>query len=148
MEQERLSAGAPPAAPKKKRRWLGTVIAILLVAGLGAAAAGRRLVREIPGERAQARHQRHGDHGAEPAALLLRGRGRRAGVQSFLFHHHPCSRRPSKGRAFIIRFSNSGRAAISPRSVSTARHHSKRRTCFQVAIDGFGKLYLSSWRPA
>jgi hypothetical protein len=38
MEQERLSAGAPPAAPKKKRRWLGTVIAILLVAGLGALA--------------------------------------------------------------------------------------------------------------
>ena len=38
MEQERLSAGAPPAAPKNKRRWLGTVIAILLVAGLGALA--------------------------------------------------------------------------------------------------------------
>ena len=38
MEQERLSAGAPPAAPKKKRRWLGTVIAILLVACLAALA--------------------------------------------------------------------------------------------------------------
>lgn len=38
MEQERSSAGAPPAAPKNKRRWLGTVIAILLVAGLGALA--------------------------------------------------------------------------------------------------------------
>ena len=38
MEQERLSAGTPPAAPKKKRRWLGTVIAIVLVAGLGALA--------------------------------------------------------------------------------------------------------------
>ena len=38
MEQERLSAGAPPAAPKTKRRWLGTVIAVLLVAGLGALA--------------------------------------------------------------------------------------------------------------
>jgi len=38
MEQERLSAGTPPAAPKKKRRWLGTVIAVLLVAGLGALA--------------------------------------------------------------------------------------------------------------
>ena len=34
MEQERLSAGTPPAAPKTKRRWLGTVIAVLLVAGL------------------------------------------------------------------------------------------------------------------
>jgi len=38
MEQERLSAGTPPAAPKKKRRWLGTVIAVLLVAALGALA--------------------------------------------------------------------------------------------------------------
>ena len=38
MEQERQSAGAPPAAPKTKRRWLGTVIAVLLVAGLGALA--------------------------------------------------------------------------------------------------------------
>jgi multidrug efflux system membrane fusion protein len=38
MEQERLSAGTPPAAPKNKRRWLGTVIAIALVAGLGALA--------------------------------------------------------------------------------------------------------------
>ena len=38
MEQERLSAGTPPAAPKTKRRWLGTVIAVLLVAGLGALA--------------------------------------------------------------------------------------------------------------
>jgi len=38
MEQERLTAGTAPAAPKKKRRWLGTVIAILLVAGLGALA--------------------------------------------------------------------------------------------------------------
>jgi multidrug efflux system membrane fusion protein len=37
MEQERLSAGTQPAAPKKKR-WLGTVIAVLLVAGLGALA--------------------------------------------------------------------------------------------------------------
>jgi len=38
MEQQRLSAGTPPATPKKKRRWLGTVIAVLLVAGLGALA--------------------------------------------------------------------------------------------------------------
>jgi len=38
MEQERLSAGAPLATPKKKRRWLGTAIAVLLVAGLGALA--------------------------------------------------------------------------------------------------------------
>ena len=38
MEQERLSAGTPPAAPKTKRRWLGTVIAVALVAGLGALA--------------------------------------------------------------------------------------------------------------
>ena len=38
MEQERLSAGTAPATPKKKRRWLGTVIAVLLVAGLGALA--------------------------------------------------------------------------------------------------------------
>ncbi len=38
MEQERLSAGNPPATPKTKRRWLGTVIAVLLVAGLGALA--------------------------------------------------------------------------------------------------------------
>jgi len=45
-------------------------------------------------------------------------------------------------------FLHAGRAAISPRVVSTARHHSKRRTCFLVAEAGFGKLYLSSWRPA
>ncbi len=38
MEQQRLDAGTPPAAPKKKRRWLGTVIAVVLVAGLGALA--------------------------------------------------------------------------------------------------------------
>jgi multidrug efflux system membrane fusion protein len=38
MEQERLSAGAPPVAPKTQRRWLGSVIAIVLVAGLGALA--------------------------------------------------------------------------------------------------------------
>jgi multidrug efflux system membrane fusion protein len=38
MELERQSAGGPPATPTKKRRWLGTVIAILLVAGLGALA--------------------------------------------------------------------------------------------------------------
>ena len=38
MEQERQSAGTPPAAPGTKRRWLGTVIAVLLVAGLGALA--------------------------------------------------------------------------------------------------------------
>ena len=38
MEQERLSAGTPPATPKTKRRWLGTVIAVVLVAGLGALA--------------------------------------------------------------------------------------------------------------
>jgi membrane fusion protein, multidrug efflux system len=38
MEQERQSADRPPAAPNKKHRWLGTVIAILLVAGLGALA--------------------------------------------------------------------------------------------------------------
>ena len=38
MEQERQTAGTPPAAPKTKRRWLGTVIAIALVAGLGALA--------------------------------------------------------------------------------------------------------------
>ena len=37
MEQERLSAGPSPAAPKK-RRWLGSVIAVLLVAALGALA--------------------------------------------------------------------------------------------------------------
>ena len=35
MEQQRLDAGTPPAAPKKTRRWLGTVIAVALVAGLG-----------------------------------------------------------------------------------------------------------------
>ena len=33
MEQERQ-----PAAPHKKRRWLGTAIALLLIAGLGALA--------------------------------------------------------------------------------------------------------------
>jgi len=38
MEQQRQPAGTPPAAPKTKRRWLGTVIAVLLVAGLGALA--------------------------------------------------------------------------------------------------------------
>jgi multidrug efflux system membrane fusion protein len=38
MEKERLSAGAPSSASKTKRRWLGTVIAIALVAGLGALA--------------------------------------------------------------------------------------------------------------
>jgi len=38
MEQERQSAGNAPAAPKPPRRWLGTVIAVLLVAGLGALA--------------------------------------------------------------------------------------------------------------
>ena len=38
MEQERLNAGTPTAAPKKPRRWLGTVIAVALVAGLGALA--------------------------------------------------------------------------------------------------------------
>jgi multidrug efflux system membrane fusion protein len=38
MEQERQSAGTSPVAPEKKRRWLGTAIAILLVAGLGALA--------------------------------------------------------------------------------------------------------------
>ena len=38
MEQERLNAGTPTAAPKKKRRWLGTVIAVALVAALGALA--------------------------------------------------------------------------------------------------------------
>ena len=38
MEQQRLDAGTPPAAPKQKRRWLGTVIAIVLVAALGALA--------------------------------------------------------------------------------------------------------------
>ncbi|MFL6696660.1 MAG: MdtA/MuxA family multidrug efflux RND transporter periplasmic adaptor subunit [Vitreoscilla sp.] len=38
MEQERQPAGTPPAAPRTKRRWLGTVIAVLLVAGLGALA--------------------------------------------------------------------------------------------------------------
>jgi type VI protein secretion system component VasK len=38
MEQERQTVGTPPAAPKTKRRWLGTVIAVLLVAGLGALA--------------------------------------------------------------------------------------------------------------
>ena len=38
MEQERLSAGTSPAAPKNMRRWLGTVIAIALVAALGALA--------------------------------------------------------------------------------------------------------------
>jgi len=34
MEQERLNAGTPLSAPKKQRRWLGTVIAVVLVAGL------------------------------------------------------------------------------------------------------------------
>jgi membrane fusion protein, multidrug efflux system len=38
MEQERQSAGNAPAARKPPRRWLGTVIAVLLVAGLGALA--------------------------------------------------------------------------------------------------------------
>ncbi len=38
MEQQRLDAGTPPAAPNKKRRWLGTVIAVVLVVGLGALA--------------------------------------------------------------------------------------------------------------
>ena len=38
MQQERQSAGNAPAAPKPPRRWLGTVIAVLLVAGLGALA--------------------------------------------------------------------------------------------------------------
>jgi membrane fusion protein, multidrug efflux system len=38
MEQERQAAVTSPAAPKNARRWLGTVIAIALVAGLGALA--------------------------------------------------------------------------------------------------------------
>ena len=38
MEQERQPAGHAPTAPNKKRRWLGTVIAVLLIAGLGALA--------------------------------------------------------------------------------------------------------------
>lgn len=38
MEQARLPVGPLPTAPRKKRHWLGTVIAILLVAGLGALA--------------------------------------------------------------------------------------------------------------
>jgi multidrug efflux system membrane fusion protein len=38
MEQERPPAGHAPTAPDKKRRWLGTVIAVLLIAGLGALA--------------------------------------------------------------------------------------------------------------
>jgi len=38
MEQQRLDAGAPPVAANHKRRWLGTVIAVVLVAGLGALA--------------------------------------------------------------------------------------------------------------
>jgi multidrug efflux system membrane fusion protein len=38
MEQERLPAGPPVTAPKTKRRWLGTLIAIALVACLGALA--------------------------------------------------------------------------------------------------------------
>ena len=38
MEQERQPATAAPAAPARKRRWLGTAIALLLIAGLGALA--------------------------------------------------------------------------------------------------------------
>jgi multidrug efflux system membrane fusion protein len=38
MEQQRQPAGPAPAAPNKKRRWLGTTIAVLLIAGLGALA--------------------------------------------------------------------------------------------------------------
>ena len=38
MEQERSTAGTPPSVPRTNRRWLGTVIAVLLVAGLGALA--------------------------------------------------------------------------------------------------------------
>jgi membrane fusion protein, multidrug efflux system len=38
MQQERQSAGSPPATARPQRRWLGTVIAVLLVAGLGALA--------------------------------------------------------------------------------------------------------------
>ncbi|MEO5688514.1 MAG: MdtA/MuxA family multidrug efflux RND transporter periplasmic adaptor subunit [Burkholderiaceae bacterium] len=38
MEQERLSAGTPLVAPKSRRRWLGSVVAIVLVACLGALA--------------------------------------------------------------------------------------------------------------
>ncbi len=67
MEQERLAAGTAPAAPKKKRRWLGTTIAIVLVAGLGALAW----------------HLTHkpaaGAGGAPPAARRARRRRRRRG---------------------------------------------------------------------
>jgi len=38
MEQQRQPAGPAPAAPDKKRRWVGTTIAVLLIAGLGALA--------------------------------------------------------------------------------------------------------------
>jgi len=38
MEQQRQPAGNRPEAPRAKRRWLGTLIAVLLVAGLGALA--------------------------------------------------------------------------------------------------------------
>ena len=38
MEQERQPAGHAPTTPNKKRRWLGTVIAVLLIAALGALA--------------------------------------------------------------------------------------------------------------
>jgi len=38
MEQQRQPAGPAPVAPNKKRRWLGTTIALLLIAGLGALA--------------------------------------------------------------------------------------------------------------
>ena len=38
MEQQRQPAGTAPVAPDKKRRWVGTTIAVLLIAGLGALA--------------------------------------------------------------------------------------------------------------
>ena len=38
MEQQRQPAGPAPAAPDKKRRWVGTTIAVLLIVGLGALA--------------------------------------------------------------------------------------------------------------
>jgi multidrug efflux system membrane fusion protein len=38
MERQRQPAAPAPAAPNKKRRWVGTAIAVLLIAGLGALA--------------------------------------------------------------------------------------------------------------
>ena len=86
MEQERLSAGTPPAAPKTKRRWLGTVIAVLLVAALGAlawylthkpaagAAAARRRGRPAAARAAPRRRRRRRRRRAPPRSASPRRR--------------------------------------------------------------------------